>query len=344
MSKRALITGVSGQDGAYLSKLLLENDYEVFGGHRQNASSEFWRLAELGILDRVKLVPLELLEASNIVRVLDKIRPHEIYNLGAQSFVGASFEQPLYTSDVNGLGALRLLEAIRSVDTSIRFYQASTSEMFGQVQSPRQAEDTPFYPRSPYGVAKVFAHWATVNYREAYGLHASCGILFNHESPLRGREFVTRKITRALAEIRLGRREVLALGNLKARRDWGFSGDYVDAIWRMLQQPSGDDFVVATGATHSVEEFVERAAAQLGYQIAWAGTGVDQVGIDTATGRTIVKVDPAFFRPAEVDTLTGDARKASECLGWAPTTTFDTLVAMMADADLERAGRGTLHG
>jgi GDPmannose 4,6-dehydratase len=344
MSKRALITGVSGQDGAYLSKLLLENGYEVFGGHRQNASSEFWRLAELGILERVRLVPLELLEASNIVRVLERIRPHEIYNLGAQSFVGASFEQPLYTSDVNGLGALRLLEAIRSVDTSIRFYQASTSEMFGQVRSARQAEDTPFYPRSPYGVAKVFAHWATVNYREAYGLHASCGILFNHESPLRGREFVTRKITRALAEIRLGRREVLALGNLKARRDWGFSGDYVHAIWRMLQQPSGDDFVVATGATHSVEQFVERAAAQLGYQIAWAGTGVDQVGIDTATGRTIVKVDPAFFRPAEVDTLTGDARKASERLGWAPATTFDALVAMMADADLERATRGTLHG
>lgn len=337
MSKRALITGVSGQDGAYLSKLLLDKDYEVFGGHRQNASTEFWRLAELGVLDRVKLVPLELLEASNLVRVIDKVRPHEIYHLGAQSFVGTSFEQPLYTADVNALGTLRLLEAIRSIDPSIRFYQASTSEMFGLIRHPQQSEDTPLYPRSPYGVAKVFAHWATINYREAYGMHASCGILFNHESPLRGREFVTRKITRTLAEIHLGRAKSLALGNLKARRDWGFAGDYVDAMWRMVQQPEGDDYVVATGRTYSVEQFVESAAAHLGYQLEWKGEGVEQVGIDTATGRQLVHVDPAFFRPSEVETLTGDARKAHTKLGWAPTTSFDQLVAMMVDADLARA-------
>ncbi len=343
MSRRALITGISGQDGAYLAKLLLDNDYEVFGGHRQNASGEFWRLIELGVLDRIKLVPLELLEASNIVRVLDKVRPHEIYNLGAQSFVGASFEEPLYTADVTGMGALRLLEAIRGVDRSIRFYQASTSEMFGLVRAAQQNEDTSFYPRSPYGFSKVFAHWATVNYREAHGLHASCGILFNHESPLRGREFVTRKITRGLAEIRLGRLDVLTLGNLKARRDWGFAGDYVVAMWRMLQQPAGSDFVVATGSTHSIEQFVETAAARLGMQIAWRGEGVDQVGINTATGRTIVKVDPSFFRPAEVDTVTGDARRAAERLGWSATVRFEALVAMMVDADLARAQRGPVY-
>ncbi len=339
MTKRALITGISGQDGAYLSKLLLDKGYTVYGGHRQSASGEFWRLTELGIFDRIEMVPFELLEPTNITRVLQKVRPTEVYHLAAQSFVGASFEQPIYTADVNALGTLRILEAIRSVDRSIRFYQASTSEMFGLIQAAAQAETTPFHPRSPYGVAKLFAHWATINYREAYGLHASCGILFNHESPLRGREFVTRKITRGLVDVHLGRREVLALGNLKAARDWGFAGDYVDAMWRMLQRPAGDDFVVATGHTHTVEQFLEAAAARLGFPIAWQGEGVDQVGVNAQTGRVVVRVDPAFFRPSEVDTLTGDARKAQELLGWTPTTTFQGLVEMMIDADRARATR-----
>ena len=341
MAKTALITGISGQDGGYLAKLLLDKGYTVYGGHRQNASGEFWRLAELGILDRVKMVPFELLEASNLVRVLDKVRPDEVYNLAAQSIVGASFEQPIYTADVNALGVIRLLEAIRSVNTTIRFYQASTSEMFGTVQEVRQRETTPLYPRSPYGVAKVFGHWATVNYREAYGMHACSGIRFNHESPRRGREFVTRKITRGLALLQLGRGDTLRLGNLKARRDWGFAGDYVDAMWRMLQQSTAEDFVVATGRTHSVEDFVEAATRHLGMDLQWSGDGVDQVGTDRKSGRVVVRVDPQFFRPAEVDTLTGDAGKAAAKLGWQPSATFDQLLTMWVDADLARGRRGS---
>lgn len=340
MSRTALITGVSGQDGAYLAKLLLDKGYAVYGGHRQNASGEFWRLAELGVLNDVKLVPFELLEASNLVRILDKTRPDEVYNLAAQSFVGASFEQPIYTADVDALGVMRLLEAIRTVNPKMRFYQASTSEMFGLVREPRQRETTPFYPRSPYGVSKVFAHWATVNYREAYGMHASSGILFNHESPLRGREFVTRKVTRALAQLHMGRGEPLRLGNLAARRDWGFAGDYVDAMWRMLQQPAADDFVVATGQTHSVEDFVNAAARRLQLDLVWDGEDVHRTASDRRTGKRMVSVDPQFFRPAEVDTLTGDATKANERLGWRPATSFDQLVAMMVDADLARERRG----
>jgi len=349
--KTALISGITGQDGAYLAELLLAKGYVVHGIKRRASLFNTERIDHLyqdphEANVRLRLHYGDLTDATNLIRIIQEVQPDEIYNLAAQSHVAVSFETPEYTANADAVGTLRMLEAIRilGLERRTRFYQASTSEMFGLIRSPQQSEDTPFYPRSPYGVAKVFAHWATINYREAYGLHASCGILFNHESPLRGREFVTRKITRGLAQIRLGKRDCLMLGNLKARRDWGFAGDYVDAMWRMLQQPTGSDFVVATGATHSVEQFVEVAAAHLGFADEWRGDGVDRIGIDTASGKTIIKVDPAFFRPAEVDTLTGDARRAAERLGWTPTTTFDQLVAMMADADLERAKRGPMYG
>ena len=273
VAKVALITGITGQDGAYLAKLLLDKGYKVFGAHRRTASLNLWRMKELGIADEVNLVPVDLLEYSNIQRTLDKVKPDEVYNLAAQSFVALSFEQPIYTGDVDGLGVVRLLDVIRMVNPEMRFYQASTSEMFGKVQAIPQNENTPFYPRSPYGAAKLYAHWITINYREAYDMHNSCGILFNHESPLRGLEFVTRKITAGLAQIKHGRKSPLELGNLDAKRDWGFAGDYVEGMWMMLQQPHGDDYVLATGEAHSVREFVEVAAGAAGFDIAWEGEG-----------------------------------------------------------------------
>lgn len=342
VAKVALITGITGQDGAYLSKLLLDKGYKVFGAYRRTASLNLWRMEELGIAKEVKLVPIDLLEYSNIQRTLDEVKPDEVYNLAAQSFVALSFEQPIYTGDVDGLGVARLLEAIRIINPKIRFYQASTSEMFGKVQAIPQNENTPFYPRSPYGVAKLYAHWITINYREAYDMHNSCGILFNHESPLRGLEFVTRKITAGLAQIKHGRKSPLELGNLDAKRDWGFAGDYVEGMWMMLQQPHGDDYVLATGEAHSVREFVEVAAGAAGFDIAWEGEGEKTQGIDSKAGQVIVKVNPEFYRSSEVEFLLGDATKARSELGWMPKVTFSQLVEMMMEADLRRAASGKL--
>jgi GDPmannose 4,6-dehydratase len=326
MTKTALITGVTGQDGAYLARLLLEKGYRVVGGERRTSSTNRHRLDELGLTEQIQLVALDLADQGNLIRVLNDVRPHEVYNLAAQSFVGVSFEQPIMTSDVTGLGAARLLEAIRIVNPAIRFYQASTSEMFGLVQEMPQRETTPFYPRSPYGVAKLYAHWMTVNYREAFGLHASSGILFNHESPLRGPEFVTRKITQAVARIKAGLQHELRLGNLDARRDWGYAPEYVEGMYLMVQQDVPDDYVLATGETHSVEEFVAAA--------------FEVVGLDW---REHVRVDPAFERPAEVELLCGNASRASERLGWVPKTTFEGLVRIMVEADLERVEHPLAH-
>ena len=312
MAKTALITGISGQDGAYLAKSLLDRGYRVVGAQRRNAGINSGRLEELGILADVELADMELLEESNIRAVLRKLQPDEIYHLAAQSFVGLSFEQPLYTCDVNALGVLRLLECIREACPGARFYQASTSEMFGKAEVTPQSETTPFHPRSPYGVSKLFAHWITVNYREAYGLFACSGILFNHESPLRGREFVTRKVTLGLAQVALGKQDALQLGNLEASRDWGYAAEYVEGMWMMLQQEQPDDYVLATGRTHSVRDFVNAAGEALGFDLEWSGEGANARGIDKRTGKAIVIVTPEFYRPAEVDLLIGDPRKAKQ--------------------------------
>lgn len=322
MSRTALITGITGQDGAYLAQFLLGKGYRVFGAFRRSSTVHFERLEYLGIHDKVELVPLDLLDLGSVIRVLEKVEPDEVYNLAAQSFVAVSFDQPVATAEVTALGAARVLEAIRIVNPRIRFYQASSSEMFGKVQAVPQNEKTPFYPRSPYAVAKLYAHWMTVNYREAYGIFACSGILFNHESPLRGLEFVTRKITHTVAKIKLGLARELRLGNLKARRDWGYAPEYVEAMWLMLQQDEPDDYVIATGETHSVQEFAEEAFAC--------------VGLDW---REYVVEDPALYRPADVDLLVGDATKAREKLGWRPKTSFKELVCLMVEADLERVGK-----
>lgn len=340
MAKTALITGVTGQDGSYLAKLLLEKGYNVLGAARRSASVNLWRLDFHGIRDKVKLIPLELLEASNIAKVINDHKPDEFFNLAAQSFVAASFEMPLYTADADGMAVLRILEAIRQYSPETRFYQASTSEMFGKVQEVPQTETTPFYPRSPYGVAKQYGHWITVNYRESYGMHASSGILFNHESPLRGLEFVTRKITAGLANVKHGHQSHIELGNMDAKRDWGFAGDFVEGMWRMLQQPEGNDYVLATNETHTVRKFVELAGAALGMNIEWSGEEVNEVGTDTKTGNAVVKINPAFYRPAEVDLLIGDPKKAQDALGWKRQMSFEGLVEAMAKADNDRATEG----
>jgi GDPmannose 4,6-dehydratase len=317
MAKRALITGITGQDGSYLAELLLEKGYEVVGMIRRSSAPNLWRIEHL--LDRVALKPADLLDQLSIIRLIDEVRPHELYNLAAMSFVPASWDQPMLTGEYNSQGVTRVLDAIRQVDPKIRFYQASSSEMFGKVREVPQSEKTPFYPRSPYGVSKVFAHYITVNYRESYDLFAVSGMLFNHESPRRGLEFVTRKVSDGVARIKLGLADSLSIGNLDAHRDWGFAADYVRAMWLMLQQERADDFVVATGISHSVRELVE---------IAFARAGLDW--------QKFVRVDPALKRPAEVDHLLGDASKARAELGWAPTVEFKQLVEMMVDADLER--------
>jgi GDPmannose 4,6-dehydratase len=334
--KKALITGITGQDGAYLSKLLLDKGYEVYGAFRRTAGLNLNGLKYLRVDDKVKYLPLELLEFTNIYRAIEKIQPDEIYNLGAQSFVALSFEEPIYTADVTALGSLRVLEAIRAVNPKIKFYQASSSEMFGNVQRSPQNETSPFYPRSPYAASKLFAHWITVNYRESYGIFACSGILFNHESPLRGIEFVTRKITYSVAQMKLGLNSELKLGNLDAKRDWGYAPEYVEAMWLMLQQTEPDDYVVATGETHSVRDFVEYAFRYGGFDIVWKGEGLKEKGVDKKTGSTLVQVSSEFFRPAEVDILMGDYSKARGKLGWQPRTKFQDLVSIMVEADLKR--------
>ncbi|CAG4887457.1 GDP-mannose 4,6-dehydratase [Paraburkholderia gardini] len=336
--RKAIITGVSGQDGAYLTRLLLNKGYRVTGTYRRTSSVNFWRMEELGVLDHpnLSLVEHDLTDLGSTMRLLIAAQADEVYNLAAQSFVGVSFDQPITTAEVTGVGALNLLEGIRIVNPKTRFYQASTSEMFGKVQAVPQREDTPFYPRSPYGVAKLFAHWSTINYRESYGLFASSGILFNHESPLRGREFVTRKITDAVAKIRLGKQDALELGNMDAKRDWGFALEYVEGMWRMLQADEPDTFVLATNRTETVRNFVRMAFAAAGYQLEWSGKAEQETGIDVATGKTLVRVNPKFYRPAEVDLLIGCADKAREKLGWKPETTLEQLCQMMVAADLAR--------
>ena len=340
--KTALITGVSGQDGAYLTELLLEKGYRVFGTYRRTSSVNFWRLEELGVANHpnLKLVEFDLTDLSICIRLLQASGATEIYNLAAQSFVGVSFEQPITTAEITGVGAVNLLEAIRIVNPKARFYQASTSEMFGKVQAIPQREDTPFYPRSPYGVAKLYAHWMTVNYRESYGIFGSSGILFNHESPLRGLEFVTRKITDGIARIALGKSECLELGNLDAKRDWGFAKEYVEGMWRMLQIDTPDTFVLATNRTETVRDFVALAARAAGLDIEFKGSGDSEYAVNRANGKTVVKVNPRFYRPAEVELLIGSADKAREILGWQPTTTLEQLCEMMVKADLRRVDRG----
>ena len=342
--KTAFITGVTGQDGAYLSELLLKKGYKVFGGVRRLSSKNLWRLDELNLLgsDKFSLVDFDLTDPMNALRIIDSIKPDEVYNLGAQSFVGVSFEQPYATAQITGLGALNLLEAIREVNSKIRYYQASTSEMFGKVQSIPQNEDTPFYPRSPYGVAKLYAHWLTVNYRESYDIFASSGILFNHESPLRGLEFVTRKITHAAAMIKAGKQDVLELGNLNAKRDWGFAGDYVEGMWRMLQADTPDTFVLATNETTTVRDFVKWAFENASIELQFKGSGVDEVGIDKETKKVRVRVNPKFFRPAEVDLLIGNPEKSRQILGWTPSINVKQLCKMMVDADVQRVNEGKL--
>ncbi|GMR04948.1 MAG: GDP-mannose 4,6-dehydratase [Thermodesulfobacteriota bacterium] len=336
--KKALITGITGQDGAYLARLLIDKGYKVFGAARRTSEMNLDKLKFMGVEDKINFVSLELHEVTNILRTIEKIEPDEVYNLGAQSFVGASFEMPMYTSDVTAMGPLRLLEAIRTINAKIKFYQASSSEMFGKVQEVPQSEKTPFYPRSPYAVAKLFGHWMTVNYRESYSMFACSGILFNHESPLRGLEFVTRKITHAAARIKMGLQEDVRLGNLDSKRDWGYSPEYVDAMWRMLQLAEPDDFVIATGENHSVREFVEAAFSHVGFNIEWSGRGIDEKGVDRSSGRTLVRVAPEFFRPAEVDLLVGDSSKAREKLNWTPKMSFRELVAEMVEHDLKVVG------
>jgi GDPmannose 4,6-dehydratase len=342
MCRIALITGVTGQDGAYLTELLLSKGYTVFGAYRRTSSVNFWRLDELGVTnhERLKLVEFDLTDPGVCISLIMRINPDEIYNLAAQSFVGVSFEQPTTTAQITGLGALNILEAIRLVNPKIRFYQASTSEMFGNVQTIPQTEETPFYPRSPYGVAKLYAHWMTVNYREAHGLFATSGILFNHESPLRGREFVTRKITDAFARIRSGRVETLELGNLDAKRDWGFAKEYVEGMWLMLQADKPDTFVLATNRTETVRDFVAMTAKAAGYLLKFEGEGDKEIGIDSYSGRTMVRINPAFYRPSEVELLIGDSAKAERVLGWKPSTTLEELCAMMLKEDMRRVESG----
>ena len=340
--KTAIVTGITGQDGAYLAQLLLDKGYQVFGTYRRTSSVNFWRLDELGVSGHpsLHLVEYDLTDLGSSIRLLQSTEATEIYNLAAQSFVGVSFDQPVTTAAITGIGALHLLEAIRIVNPKIRFYQASTSEMFGKVQAIPQVEDTPFYPRSPYGVAKLYAHWMTINYRESYGIFGCSGILFNHESPLRGREFVTRKITDAAARISLGQLDVLELGNMDAKRDWGYAKEYVEGMWRMLQAEVPDTFVLATNRTETVRDFVTMAFRAVDKKLEWCGTAEHETAIDTASGKTLVRVNPKFYRPAEVELLIGDPAKAKAILGWAPQTTLEQLCKMMVEADVRRNEAG----
>ena len=343
MKRRAVVTGITGQDGAYLAELLLGKGYIVYGTYRRTSSVNFWRIEELGIQDNpdLHLVEYDLTDLGSTLQLIKDSAPDEVYNLAAQSFVGVSFNQPDATAQITGMGALHLLEAIRLTNRKIRFYQASTSEMFGKVQAIPQVEETPFYPRSPYGVAKLFAHWMTINYRESYDIFGCSGILFNHESPLRGREFVTRKITDTVAKIKLGKQELLELGNIDAKRDWGFAKEYVDGMYRMLQADTPDTYVLATNRTETVRDFVTMAFAAADYEIQWSGSAEAEIGRDARSGKTLVRVNPKFYRPAEVELLIGDASKARDKLGWQPTMTLEQLCKMMVEADLRRNETGS---
>lgn len=342
MSNKAVITGITGQDGAYLSELLLQKGYTVYGTYRRTASTNFWRIAELGIQNHpnLHLVEYDLTDLGSSIRLLEMAQPDEVYNLAAQSFVGVSFDQPHTTTQITGVGVLNLLEAIRIVNPKIRFYQASTSEMFGKVQEIPQKESTPFYPRSPYGVAKLYAHWMTINYRESYDIFGASGILFNHESPFRGLEFVTRKITDSIAKIKLGQLDCLELGNMDAKRDWGFAKDYVDGMYRMLQADKPDTYVLATNRTETVRDFVSMSCKAAGIEIEWKGQAEVEVAIDLSSGKEIVRVNPIFYRPAEVELLIGNPEKARLELGWEPSTTLEQLCAMMVEADIQRNQKG----
>ena len=342
IQKKAIITGITGQDGAYLAQLLLSKNYEVYGTYRRTSSVNFWRIDELGISKHPNfhLTEYDLTDQATSIRLIDQIQPDEIYNLAAQSFVAVSFQQPILTGNITGLGALHLLESIRIVNPGIKFYQASTSELYGKVQEIPQTETTPFYPRSPYSVAKLYAHWMTINYSEAYNIFGSCGILFNHESPLRGREFVTRKITDSIAKMQLGKLDVLELGNLDAKRDWGYAKDYVEGMWKMLQADQPDVFVLATNRTQSVRDFVTLAFKSVDMELEFQGSGENETAVDVATGKTVVRVNPQFYRPAEVELLIGNPEKAKRILGWEATTTLETLCSMMVEADLQRNEKG----
>ena len=335
--KVAVITGITGQDGGYLSKLLLSKGYKVVGLYRRSASDTLVNLREHGIIDKIILENFELLEYTNICRIIKKYKPDEFYNLAAQSYVKASWDEPIFTAQADGIGVLYILEAIREFSPKTKFYQASTSEMFGKVQTVPQNENTPFYPRSPYGCAKLFAHWSTVNYRESFGIFACSGILFNHESPMRGKEFVTRKITNHLAQLKLCLTDrPLELGNIDAKRDWGYAGDYVEGMWLMLQHDKPDTYVLATGETHTIRDFVTNTAKYAGFDIIWQGKDTEEKGIDKNTGKIIVTINPEFFRPADVETLTGDASKARNVLGWKPKVSYNELCKMMIESDIER--------
>jgi GDPmannose 4,6-dehydratase len=340
--KKALITGITGQDAAYLAELLLDKGYKVYGTYRRTSTVNLWRIEELGIEKHpnLELLEYDLTDLSASIRLLQQTQPDELYNLAAQSFVGVSFAQPVTTAEITGIGPVNLLEAIRIVNTKIKFYQASTSEMFGKVQEIPQKESTPFYPRSPYGVAKLYAHWMVINYRESYDIFATSGILFNHESPLRGQEFVTRKITDSVAKIKQGKLDVLELGNMDAKRDWGYAKDYVEGMWRILQADKPDTFVLATNRTETVRDFVTMAFKAVDVVLEWQGSEENEVAIDKQTGKTVVKVNPKFYRPAEVELLIGDPAKARDVLGWEPKTTLEELCAMMVKADLRRNEQG----
>ncbi|MEP7729349.1 GDP-mannose 4,6-dehydratase [Marinomonas primoryensis] len=340
--KVAVVTGITGQDGAYLAQLLLDKGYTVYGTYRRTSSVNFWRIEELAIKRHLNLYLIEydVTDLSSSIRLLHDTQPDEVYNLAAQSFVGVSFDQPLATAQINAIGPVNLLEAIRIVNPKIRFYQASTSEMFGKVQETPQSESTPFYPRSPYAAAKLYAHWMVINYRESYNIFASSGILFNHESPLRGQEFVTRKITDTVAKIKLGKLDVLELGNLNAKRDWGFAKDYVEGMWLMLQVDKPDTYVLATNRTETVRDFVTMAFKAAGIVLEWSGSEESEVAADKITGSVLVRINPKFYRPAEVELLIGNSQKAKKNLGWKPTTTLEELCKMMVEADLRRNEQG----
>lgn len=353
--KKAIITGITGQDGAYLAELLLEKEYTVYGTYRRTSSVNFWRMEDVGIINHpnLHLVEFDLTDLGCTIALIQKVQPDEIYNLAAQSFVGVSFDQPTTTAKITGIGALNLLEAIRLINPNIRFYQASTSEMFGKVQAIPQVEETPFYPRSPYGVAKLYAHWMTINYRESYGIFGSSGILFNHESPLRGREFVTRKITDSVAKIMIGKLDVLELGNIDAKRDWGYAKEYVEGMWRMLQVDEPDTYVLATNRTETVRDFIGMAFKGAGINVEFRGSAEGETAVIASLGeglsntehklkigQTVMKVNPKFYRPAEVELLIGNPAKAKSKLGWEPTTTLEQLCQMMVEADIKRNQQG----